>query len=86
MTDLYKQLSSLPGGPLREPGEFGSERPRLVRAVLLHLRDQLSYTDSQLAALMRTTESRLRSFYLGEVERPRLRAITNRPQIPWNES
>lgn len=43
VTGLYKQLSALPGGPLREPGEFEPEQPRLIRVVLLHLRDELGY-------------------------------------------
>jgi Zn-dependent peptidase ImmA (M78 family)/transcriptional regulator with XRE-family HTH domain len=81
-TMLYKQLSVLQAGRSAEPGESAPEAPRLIRHVLEHLRDQLSYSYEQLADVMRTTEARLRTFYLGEHARPQLRAVPgNRPRI-----
>jgi Zn-dependent peptidase ImmA (M78 family)/transcriptional regulator with XRE-family HTH domain len=81
-TGLFKQLSALPGGPLREPGEFEPEPPRLVRAVIDHMRSELGYTIGQLAVIMKTSEPRLRSFYLGEQVAPHLRVVAiDRPRI-----
>lgn len=80
-TQHYKRLSAMPGGPLREPGEFPAEDPRLVRAVLLHLRDDLGYSRSDLAQVMKTTERRL-MFYLGEDPGPQLSLVpSDRPQV-----
>ncbi len=79
-TGLYKQLSMATRGQRGEPGEFESESPRLVRVVIEHLRDQTGYTLSQIAAVMRTSESRLRTVYLGEPAPLRLRLVEDTRQ------
>lgn len=81
-TGLYKQLSAATRGQRREPGEFEPESPRLVRVVIEHLRDRAGYTLSQVASIMRTSETRLRTVYLGESAPPPLRLVdSNRPRI-----
>lgn len=82
-TSLYKRLSSMPGGRYCEPGEPRAEEPRLAKHVIGFLRDQLGYTNRQIAMVMNTTEARLRTVYLGEAV-PRLHVVrqSNGPAIP----
>lgn len=68
---LEIELSTQPGGRRREPAEFDHESPSLVRRLIGALEaDGLSI--AAIAEMMATTETRLRTRFLGE--RPRLRA------------
>ncbi len=73
-TYMNMQLNRLPQGRKLEPGEFPHEQPRLVRHVIDYFKEQLSYTLSDIAQVMVTTEETLRTRYLGEAG-VRLRAV-----------
>lgn len=73
---FYIQLSSLPGGRRREPGEFEAEEPTLIRRIVESLQqDGLSLRE--ITDFATVTEHNLRERFLGE--RPALRAVSTRP-------
>lgn len=74
-TSLYKQLSASAGSTRREPGEFESEEPRLLRAVIDNFHGQLDYSLEDIATVMKSSVTRLRRFYLGEDPLPKLRLV-----------
>lgn len=60
------QLNQLPGGRKREPGEFPSERPRLLAHIIEHYQQDLEYSMEDLQHLMVAHEDHIRRSYLGE--------------------
>lgn len=69
------ELNKLPGGRKREPGEFDSEKPRLMKYLLDYFRDELQYTQDELLRLMVITDEKFRVEYLGDTAR-KLRAVS----------
>jgi Zn-dependent peptidase ImmA (M78 family)/transcriptional regulator with XRE-family HTH domain len=63
------QLSKLPNGRKNEPGEFEAEEPRLMRYLIKHYQDALSYSREEVARLMVLKEHRLAECYFGEPPR-----------------
>jgi hypothetical protein len=74
---LFIELSSLPGGRRREPGEFESEEPSLVKRMVESLEGD-GLTRADIAEAMTAREEVLVEKYLGE--RPHLRTL--RPARP----
>jgi Zn-dependent peptidase ImmA (M78 family)/DNA-binding XRE family transcriptional regulator len=74
---LNIQLNRLPGGRKREPGEFAPEEPRLMRQIISHYRNNLSYSTRDVAQLMVANEEALQERYFGEV--PRTLRVVGRP-------
>lgn len=72
----YIQLSSLPGGRRREPGEFEAENSTLIRRIVESL-TQDGLTLQEISVFATVTEHNLRERFLGE--RPALRAVPTRP-------
>lgn len=69
---LEMELSAQPGGRRREPAEFDSEQPNLVRRLVRALQED-GMPIPEVADLMTVTEETLRTQFLGE--RPRLHAV-----------
>lgn len=65
-TYMNVQLSRLPGGRKREPGEPQREEPGLVRHIIEFFIDKLNYSISQIAKAMVMTEEKLGSRYMGQ--------------------
>jgi Zn-dependent peptidase ImmA (M78 family)/DNA-binding XRE family transcriptional regulator len=68
------QLSGMPGGRKREPGEFEPEQPRLMRHVLEHYQQDLGYSVDEILRTMVIVRERLDNDYLSAPQR-RLRAV-----------
>jgi Zn-dependent peptidase ImmA (M78 family) len=71
---LNMSLNKLPGGRKREPGEFPSECPSLMRKVVEHYQKELGYTIGDLAALAVTDVASFQRRYLQD-ETPRLKLL-----------
>lgn len=69
--NLNVQLSSLPNGRKREPGEFAEEVPQLLQHILNHFQNALEYSRRDLERLLLVNENRLLSQYYDQRERPR---------------
>jgi Zn-dependent peptidase ImmA (M78 family) len=73
---LEIELSSQPGGRRREPGEFTPEMPALIKR-MIHALQSTGLSMGEIADVLVTMESTLRTRYLGE--RSRLQAVNRTP-------
>ncbi|MFI2562372.1 XRE family transcriptional regulator [Nocardia farcinica] len=77
---LNVELSELPNGRKREPGEFPAEEPRFIRKVIEFFESDLGYTRKELEKLLIVTADRLASEYYGEQVGPKVVPVNRRPR------